>query len=324
LLDAELERNSLGKDLPEEGPHRPVLYEAVLEGIMPRPHGSYIDATVGAGGHAEGILSASQPSGRLLGIDADPQAVALARERLAPWGDRVILVQGNFSRLASIASARGFVKVQGILFDLGLSSMQLAAPERGFSFQEDGPLDMRFDPSDLTTAADLVNGLEERELVNILRRYGQERKARTIARAILSARPLHSTLELSSLIEGVVGRGERIHPATRTFQALRIAVNDELSVLRRALPQALELLSAGGRLAIISFHSLEDRIAKQFLEREGRDCVCPPNMPTCLCGHRARLTVITRHPIRPSEAEIAANPRSRSARLRIAMRIEES
>jgi len=309
--------------LPEKLPHYPVLYEAVLEGLMPRPHGCYIDATVGAGGHAGGILTASQPRGRLLGIDADPQAVALARERLAAFGDRATLVQGNFSELASVAPARGFVKVDGILFDLGLSSMQLAAPGRGFSFQQDGPLDMRFDPSGLTTAADLVNGLEERELSDILRRYGQEREARRIARTIVSARPLRSTLELSTLIERVLGRREHIHPATRTFQALRIAVNDELSALRKALPQALGLLSTGGRLAIISFHSLEDRIVKQFLELEARDCICPPDIPVCVCGHQARLKIITRHPIRPSEEEIAANPRSRSARLRIAVRIGE-
>ena len=290
---------------------------------MPRPDGCYIDATVGAGGHAKGILTASQPRGRLLGIDADPLALALARERLAEFGDRATLVQGNFAQLASIASDRGFVKVDGILFDLGLSSMQLAAPERGFSFRRDGPLDMRFDPASLTTAADLVNELEQRELVAIFRRYGQERHARPIARAIVSARPLRSTLELSTLIERVVGRRERIHPATRTFQALRIAVNDELSVLRKALPQALELLSTGGRLAIISFHSLEDRIVKQFLAMEARDCICPPDLPACVCGHRARLTIIARQPIRPSEEEIAANPRSRSARLRVAIRIGE-
>jgi len=310
--------------VPKELPHRPVLYEAVLEGLAPRPNGCYIDTTVGAGGHAEGILAASGPWGRLLGIDADPQAVALARERLASFRDRAILVQGNFSQLASIASAQGLAKVDGILFDLGLSSMQLATPERGFSFQQDGLLDMRFDPSSPTTAADLVNELEEVELTHILRRYGQERRARRIARAIVSARPLHSTVQLAALIERVVGRGGRIHPATKTFQALRIAVNDELSVLSRALPQALDLLETSGRLAVISFHSLEDRIVKQFFEREARDCICPPDVPICVCGHRARLNIITRHPIQPSEEEVAASPRSRSARLRMAIRIEES
>jgi len=303
--------------------HHPVLYESVLEGLAIRPNGCYIDATVGAGGHAWGILVASGPKGRLLGIDADPQALALASERLAAFEDRVTLVQGNFSHLSSIAPAQGFAEVDGILFDLGLSSVQLAVPERGFSFQHDGPLDMRFDPSNPITAAHLVNELEERELADILRRYGQERQARRIARAIVSARPLRSTAQLAALIEGVVGRRGRIHPATRTFQALRIAVNDELTALSEALPQALDLLVAGGRLAVISFHSLEDRIVKRFFEREARDCICPPETPVCVCGHRARLNIITRHPIRPSEEEVAANPRSRSARLRIAERVKD-
>lgn len=304
--------------------HHPVLYESVLEGLAIHPNGCYIDATVGAGGHAWGILTASGPEGRLLGIDADPQALALAGERLTAFGDRVTLVHGNFSRLSSIALAQGFTEVNGILFDLGLSSVQLAAPERGFSFQHDGPLDMRFDPSSPITAAHLVNELEERELADILRRYGQERQARRIARAIVSARPLRSTTQLAALIEGVVGRRGRLHPATRTFQALRIAVNDELAALSAALPQALDLLTAGGRLAVISFHSLEDRIVKRFFEREARDCICPPDTLVCVCGHRACLKIITRHPIRPSEEEVAANPRSRSARLRIAVRVKDS
>jgi len=259
----------------------------------------------------------------LLGIDSDPQAVGLARKRLAPFGDRAVLVRGNFSQLAPIASARGFTRADGVLFDLGLSSMQLAAPERGFSFQQDGPLDMRFDPSGAVTASDLVNELEERALADLLRRYGQERQARRIARAIAGVRPLYSTAQLAALIQGVVGRRERIHPATRTFQALRIAVNDELSVLGKALPQALDLLTTGGRLAVISFHSLEDRIVKQFLKREARDCICPPDVPRCVCGHLARLRIITRRPIRPSEEEVASNPRSRSGRLRIAVKVAD-
>jgi len=309
--------------MPEEVPHRPVLYEAVLQGLALSPNGCYIDATVGAGGHAEGILAGSGALGRLLGIDADPQAVTLAGKRLAPFGARAILVQGSFSQLASIASDRGFSQVDGILFDLGLSSIQLAASERGFSFQRDGPLDMRFDPSGSITASDLVNGLEESELASLLRRYGQERQARRIARAIVRVRPLHSTVQLAALIEGVVGRRERLHPATRSFQALRIAVNDELSGLSGALPQALDLLVTGGRLAVISFHSLEDRIVKRFLMREARECICPPDVPQCACGHLARLSIITRHPVRPSAEEVAVNPRSRSARLRIAAKMPD-
>ncbi|MEA3346335.1 MAG: 16S rRNA (cytosine(1402)-N(4))-methyltransferase RsmH [Chloroflexota bacterium] len=310
--------------MSDELPHRPVLYEAVLKRLAIRPNGRYIDATVGAGGHAEGILAASAPRGKLLGIDADPQAVALARRRLAAFEDRVTLVQGNFSQLSLIASARGFAEVEGILFDLGLSSMQLDAPNRGFSFQRNGPLDMRFDPSNPTTAADLVNKLREKELADILHSYGEERKARRIARAIVSSRPLHSTMELAELVERVMGRRGRIHPATRTFQALRIAVNDELASLSESLPQALDLLAPGGRLAVISFHSLEDRIVKRFFKRESRDCICPPEIPVCRCDHQASLDIITRHPIRPSEEEVANNPRSRSARLRVASKVRET
>jgi 16S rRNA (cytosine1402-N4)-methyltransferase len=309
--------------MPEESPHRPVLYEAVLEGLVQGSDGRYIDATVGAGGHAAGILAASGPRGRLLGIDADPQAVALARKRLAAFGDRVTLVQGDFSQLTSIGSAQGFTQVDGILLDLGVSSMQLAAPERGFSFQRDGPLDMRFGPSRPTTASALVNEREEKELVDLLRRYGQERQARRIARAIVGGRPLCSTVQLATLIEGVVRRRRRIHPATKTFQALRIAVNEELSALSEVLPQALDLLVPGGRMAVISFHSLEDRIVKQFLKQEACDCICPPEVPECVCGHLARLSIITRHPTRPSEQEVASNPRSRSARLRIAIKMAD-
>jgi len=297
------------------------LYEAVLEGLVQGSDGRYVDATVGAGGHAAGILIASGPRGRLLGIDADPQAVSLARKRLATFGDRVTLVQGDFSQLTSIASAKGFTQVDGVLLDLGLSSMQLAAPERGFSFQCEGPLDMRFDPSRSTTASALVNEREEKELAALLRRYGQERQARRIARAIVSSRPICSTMQLATLIEGVVGRRNRIHPATKTFQALRIAVNEELCALSKVLPQALDLLVPGGRMAVISFHSLEDRIVKQFFRREARDCVCPPEFPECVCDHLARLSIVTRHPIRPSEKEVDTNPRSRSARLRIAVKM---
>lgn len=308
------------KDLP----HHPVLYDAVLENLAVSSNGRYIDATVGAGGHAWGILFGSGHTGRLLGIDVDVQAVALAQDRLRAFGDRATLVQGNFSRLSAIALGYGFEKVDGVLFDLGLSSTQLADPERGFSFQQDGPLDMRFDLAISTTALDLVNELKAGELSDLFWRYGQERQARRIARAIVRVRPLYTTGQLAMLIEKVVGRGDRIHPATRSFQALRIAVNDELSVLSRALPQALDLLAIGGRLAVISFHSLEDRIVKQFFRQEARDCICPSDFPVCVCNHRARLAILTHHPIRPSVEEIDSNPRSRSARLRIASKVGES
>ena len=315
--------------------HRPVLCREVLRGLAVRSNSSHIDATVGAGGHSQAILASSGPSGRLLGIDADAQAVSLAREQLASFGDRVRLVHGSFSRLASIASAEGFREVDGVLFDLGLSSMQLAAPERGFSFQHNGPLDMRFDPSNPRTAQALVNDLQEGELARLLWEYGEERRSRRIARAIVEARPLRSTRQLATLVEQVVHghsasrsvreaksrvtRRSRIHPATRTFQALRIAVNEELSALSQVLPQALELLTPGGRLVVISFHSLEDRIVKQFFDRESRECICPPEHPVCVCDHAQRLTVMSRRPVRPSEEEATRNPRCRSARLRVAV-----
>jgi 16S rRNA (cytosine1402-N4)-methyltransferase len=266
---------------------------------------------------------ASAPEGKLLAMDADPMAVALAGEQLAEFGGRVTLVQGNFADLEEIALEHGFCPVDGILLDLGLSSMQLEAAGRGFSFQLDGPLDMRFDPSQTTTAADLVNDLSTEELASILSRYGEEPQARRIARAIVAERPINTTRDLAALVERAVGRRRKLHPATRTFQALRMVVNEEMDRLAAALPQALKLLSSGGRLAIISFHSLEDRLVKQFFRREARDCLCPPEVPVCVCGHRATLGIWTKKPIVPSAEEVAANPRSRSAKLRIAYRLEQ-
>jgi len=301
--------------------HVPVLYQEVLDGLQVKPGGRYIDATVGGGGHARGILMASAPEGKLLGIDADPTAVAVAREQLAEFGKRVILVQGNFAALEEIALEHGFCPVDGVFFDLGLSSMQLEAAGRGFSFQLDGPLDMRFDPGQTTTAADLVNTLSVEELAGILSRYGEETQAWRIARAIVAERPINTTGELAALVGRTVGRRRRIHPATRTFQALRMVVNQELECLAEALPQALRLLVPGGRLAVTSFHSLEDRLVKEFFRREARDCLCPPEAPICTCGHQATLGIITKKPIRPSAEELVANPRSRSAKLRIAYRL---
>ena len=313
--------------------HIPVLYQEVLAGLQMKPGGHYIDATVGGGGHARGILMASAPAGELLGIDADPMAVATAREQLAEFGKRAVLVQGSFADLEEIALGHGFCPVDGIFLDLGLSSMQLEATGRGFSFQLDGPLDMRFDPltvrrqasgrrpSQITTAADLVNTLAVKELADILFQYGEEPQARRIARAIVVERPINTTGELAALVERTVGRRRKIHPATRTFQALRIAVNNELECLAEALPQALRLLMPSGRLAIISFHSLEDRLVKQFFRNEARDCLCPSEVLICICGHQAALGIVTKKPIKPSADEVTANPRSRSAKLRIAYRL---
>jgi 16S rRNA (cytosine1402-N4)-methyltransferase len=301
--------------------HIPVLYKEVLAGLQPKPGGSYIDGTLGGAGHAEGILTASAPDGRLLGLDADPEAVAFAGQLLGPFGGRVVLEAANFRQVGPVARAVGFDQVDGILMDLGLSSRQLADAERGFSFNQDGPLDMRMDPGQERSAADLANHLSQEELADLLWRYGEERHSRRIARAIIAARPLTTTKQLADLVERTVGRREKIHPATRTFQALRIAVNDELEALSQALVQAVELLRPQGRLAIIAFHSLEDRLVKRFYQQESRDCLCPPEIPICVCQHQATLRVLTTKPVRPGAEEIARNPRSRSARLRVAERV---
>ena len=306
---------------PDEPTHIPVLYQEVLRGLQIKPGGRYIDGTLGGGGHAAGILEKSSPAGQLLGIDADPTAIAISAERLAEYGPRVTLVNANFARLAEITSQYGFRPADGILLDLGLSSLQLAGGERGFSFQIDGPLDMRFNPHQGEPASELVNRLSTPDLADILHRYGEERRARRIARAIVAARPIHTTRQLAEVVARAVGRRGKIHPATRTFQALRIAVNDELSALSQALPQAVELLAPQGRLVVISYHSLEDRLVKQFYRRESQDCICPPEVPVCRCGHRATLEIVTKKPVTPSELELEANPRCRSAKLRIAARL---
>jgi len=298
-------------------PHQPVLYHEIIHALQPKNEGLYVDGTLGAGGHARGILEACAPDGRLLGLDVDPQALALARKTLAPYGERARLMQASYDSLNETLREIGWEKVDGILLDLGLSSMQLDTPERGFSFQYDAPLDMRFDPASPTTAADLVNTLPQDELANLIYRYGEERASRRIAQAIVKARPLRTTRQLAAVIETVLPRKGHIHPATQTFQALRIAVNQELERVENVLPQAVAALKSAGRLAIISFHSLEDRLVKEYFRRESRDCICPPRQPVCTCGHKATLKEISRKPITPGEAEIKANPRARSAKLRV-------
>lgn len=283
--------------------HVPVLYNAVLEFLAPHPNRKYIDATLGAGGHAAGILEAAAPSGRLLGIDVDPDALVVAAKNLLRFGDRVVLVHANFSQLYRMAAANGFVPANGILLDLGLSSMQISDDARGFSFRSTGALDMRFNPGDATTAADLVNALPEDELANLIFEYGEERASRRIARGIVQARPITSASQLAAVIEKAIGRRGRIHPATLTFQALRIAVNRELQVLEETLPQIVETLAPRGRAVIIAYHSLEDRLVKNFF-RESKE-----------------LNMLTKHPVRPARAEIIANPRARSAKLRAAERV---
>ena len=290
--------------------------------MQPRDLGRYVDGTLGAGGHARGILEACAPGGRLLGLDVDPQALALARETLAPYGERATLVQASYETLAAQLSALGWDAVDGVVLDLGASSMQFDRPERGFSFLQDGPLDMRFGPSAPTSAADLVNGLDESELADLIFRYGEERDSRKIARAIVRARPLHSTRELAAVIQAASPRrGDRIHPATRTFQALRIAVNEELAAVENTLPQAVAALRSGGRLVVISFHSLEDRIVKDFLREQSQDHVNPPYERLYEVERKAVVKLITRKPLTASEEETRENPRARSAKLRVAEKL---
>ncbi|MCL4458320.1 MAG: 16S rRNA (cytosine(1402)-N(4))-methyltransferase RsmH [Chloroflexi bacterium] len=302
--------------------HIPVLYDEVLQALEPRAGGRYIDCTVGSGGHAAGILELSSPDGTLLGLDIDPMAIVLARERLDSFGSRVTLVREDFIRLKDVAEKYGFKPANGILFDLGVSSFQLGDPARGFSFQVDAPLDMRFDQNQGVTAAEIVNRLGEDELTDLLYRFGEEHRARVIVKAVVKSRqrePIRTTRQLANIIKTVLpGRQGRIHPATKTFQALRIAVNHELDNLRVALEEAVNLLSPEGRLVIISFHSLEDRIVKQFLANKAKGCVCPPSSPICVCGWKPSLELSTKKPVRPSPAEVARNRRSRSARMRVA------
>ena len=301
--------------------HIPVMVREVIESLAVRPGGHYVDGTTGEGGHAEAILEAG---GHVLGIDRDRDALAAARERLAPYGDDVVLVEGNYQDMADICRSRGFAPVDGILLDLGVSSFQLEQAGRGFSFSREGPLDMRFSPSDTLTAADIVNGYREGDLADLIWRFGEERKSRRVARFIVEQRPILTTTQLAKVVEQAVGkRGQNVtHPATRTFLALRIAVNSELAHLAAALGEAHGLLDgSGSRMVVISYHSLEDRIVKDFFRRESSDCICPPETPVCTCDHKATLRPITRKPLRPSDLEVLINPRSRSARLRAAERL---
>ncbi len=292
-------------------PHTPVMPAEVLDYLAVRPGGRYIDCTVGAGGHSAAILTASAPDGRVLGIDADPDAITEASTRLEPFGERVTLVQSYFDHTAEIAAEHGFVPADGLLCDMGVSSMQLDRPERGFSFREAGPLDMRFGPDAELTAEDIVNRYSEEALANVLYEYGDEHRSRRIARRIVERRPLHSTLDLAKAVEQVAGKGRqpsfssRVHPATKTFLALRIAVNQELLLLRSLLASARGLLGFGSRLVILTFHSIEDRIVKQFLRDASR-------------GDSPTFRLLTKKVVRPSAAEVQQNRRSRSARLRAA------
>ena len=306
--------------------HTPVLLEEVVAQLQPRSGGLYVDCTVGGGGHAEGILRASAPEGRVIGLDCDDEALAASRERLAAHEGRVQLLHANFAELEETLMSLGVTAVDGLVFDVGVSSRQFDEPSRGFSFQREGPLDMRMNRAAGPAAADVLREASVAELTRIFRVYGEERRARAIAMRIDRERarqPITTTTQLAGLVEQVLGpkRGGGIHPATRVFQALRIQVNRELENLQRGLVGAVNVLRAGGRLAVISFHSLEDRIVKQFFVRLSTGCVCPPQLVGCACGRQEVLRLVTRKPVMSTSEEVERNPRARSAKLRVAEKI---
>ena len=308
--------------------HIPVLLRETMDALAVRPGGTYIDCTVGGGGHAAEILRRSAPDGRLIGLDQDDNALRAAGERLAPFGDRVTLVRTNFERIAEVAERLGIDGADGVLMDIGVSSHQFDEAERGFSYHHDAPLDMRMDRTQPLSARDLVNEWEEAEIARVIREYGEERWASRIAQFIVRARsqrPIETTGELVEIIKAAIPAGARReggHPARRTFQALRIAVNDELGALERGLEGALRVLRPGGRLAVITFHSLEDRIVKQTFARWARPCTCPPDIPVCVCGQKPRAEPVNRKPVKASAEELKENPRSRSATLRAVVKLQ--
>jgi len=309
------------------GLHRPVLLRETVRLLAPRQGGVVVDGTLGAGGHAEALLEVLGPDGRVLGIDRDPVALAAATRRLARFGDRFVPIRGNHLDVQKLLEAQGVFVIDGAVFDLGLSSMQLDDPARGFAFRHDGPLDMRMDPAAETTAADLLARLSREELRDLLWRFGEERQASGIAREIVRARarqPLTRTSELAELCARVAGPAARrfkLHPATRTFQALRIAVNTELAGLDRMIAAVVSILRRGARVAVISYHSLEDRAIKTAFRDLARRCTCPPRLPACVCGRENLVRVVTGKPVRPGADEIQLNPRARSAKLRVAERL---
>ncbi len=305
--------------------HQPVLVKETVAHLAVKPGGVYVDATVGEGGHALAILEAAMPDGRLLGIDLDPQVVDSARRRLHYYRSSCALTQGNYSCMEELVSSLEFARPDGVLLDLGMSSFQVNTHGRGFSLQGNGPLDMRYDSEEELTAAHIINTYSREQLSNIFSQFGEEPRARSIARAIVERRPLNTTLELANLVAKVLGgRRGRTHPATQTFQALRIFVNSELENVKKGLRAAIELLKPGGRLVVISYHSLEDRIVKGFLAQESKDCICPTRVVICSCGHKASIKISTKKIVVPTHEEVSQNPRSRSARLRAAERLSVS
>jgi len=302
--------------------HKPVMISETLEALEVRSGGQYIDCTVGEGGHADAILGTTNHNVRLLGIDLDSAALKIAKTRLKQYGDRVALIKGTYAEIESLTLIRGLAPVDGVLFDLGVSSLQLETAKRGFSFSREGPLDMRFNDEQEMSAVDVVNSWKEAELVSLLKEYGEEPRARRIAREIVSARPITTTVGLAKIAGRSARKNPRgINPATKTFQAVRMAVNGETDNIKLGLEQATRVLAPGGRLVVISYHSLEDRIVKQWFRRESSSCICSPETPECVCNHSARLRLIDRRVKRPTATEVGENPRSRSARLRVAERL---
>jgi len=305
----------------------PVMPDEAIRYLAPKAGGIYVDGTLGGAGHGARILEASSPDGTLIGFDRDAEALRAARERLLPFGDRVRLVHGNFTGIAEALAGFGIERIDGLLLDLGVSSHQLDMAERGFSFQQDAPLDMRMDRSSGATAAELLNSLAEEELARIIRDFGEERWAKRIAAFIVRAReeaPIETTLRLVDIIKGAIPRGaweERLHPATRTFQGLRIAVNEELTSLEKGLDIGVRMLNRGGRVVVIAFHSLEDRIVKNSFRHSAHGCTCPKGLPYCVCDNKPLLRLLTGKPVMAGAAEVEANPRARSAKLRAAERL---
>lgn len=298
--------------------HKPVLYQEIIHALQPRNGGRYVDGTLGAGGHARGILEACAPDGHLLGLDVDSNALAIARETLAPYENRIHLVQASHITLSEQLQKLQWNSIDGIVLDLGASSMQFDNPQRGFSFMQDGPLDMRFGINANMTAEEIINTFDEKELADIIFKYGEDRDAKKIAKAIVMNRPLHTTGQLVAVIEKASPRrGDKTHPATQTFQALRIVVNDELAAVEKTLPQAVSSLKSGGRCAVISFHSLEDRIVKDYFREQSKELINPPYEKIYEQERKAVVKLINKKPITPTEEEMKENPRARSAKLRV-------
>ena len=303
--------------------HLPVLLTETVDQLVLQENGVYMDGTTGDGGHSQAILRAQPQVKTVMGIDWDSRSMETSQARLAEFGERFVSVHGNYADMVSLAAEQGITEVDGILLDLGFSSRQIENPGYGLSFQTDEPLDMRYDLDEDVTAEEIVNTYKEKELGQLIRRFGEEPRGMSIARAIIKERPVETTVQLADIIVGVLGRrpGQQVNPATKTFQALRIAVNEELTNVENGLNAAVSLLATEGRLAVISYHSLEDRIVKSFFNREAATCVCPPSLPVCICVTTPRIKIINRRVIKPSSEETQSNPRSRSAKLRVVQRI---